>query len=148
VFFLLLLSIPVIHPSPYIYQTSGHVTEAQIEGYGTAFSYSHEEIYYSKVRSSPDRYGDAIYGTTDKSQEYYRRGSSITVPDHFANQNLRSYFEDPEYLAITEADRVRDGDVYKGFRFGSQDFRYVNNEPGIDKIQSNGGLDIYLINPE
>jgi hypothetical protein len=70
------------------------------------------------------------------------------VPDHFADQNLRSYFDNPEYLAITEADRVRDGDVYKGFRFSSQDFTYLDNEPGIDKIQSNGGLDIYLINPE
>ena len=148
VFFLLLLSIPVIYPSPYIYQTSGHVTEAQIEGYETAFNYSHEEIYYSKVRSSPDRYGDAIYGTMGKSPEYYREGSFKTVPDHFANQNLRSYFESPEYLAITEADRVRDGDVYKGFRFSNQDFTYLDNEPGIDKIQSNGGLDIYLINPE
>lgn len=148
VFFLLLLSIPVIYPSPYIYQTSGHVTEAQLKGYGTAFSYSDEEIYYSNVRSSPDRYGDAIYGTTDKSQEYYREGSSIPVPDHFANQNLRSYFEDPRYLAITEADRVRDGDVYKGFRFNNQDFKYVDNESGINKIQSNGGLDIYLVTPE
>jgi hypothetical protein len=148
VFFLLLLSIPVIYPSPYIYQTSGHVTEAQMEGYETAFNYSHEEISYSIVRSSPNRYGAAIYGTTGKSQEYYKEGSTKRVPDHFANQNLRSYYEDTEYLTITEADRVRDGDVYKGFRFSSQDFKYLENEPGIDKIQSNGGLDIYLIDPE
>jgi hypothetical protein len=148
VLFLLLLSFPVIHPSPYIYQTTGHVTEAQMEGYETAFNYSHEEISYSIVRSSPDRYGDAIYGTTGKSLENYREGSSKTVPDHFADQNLRSYFDNPEYLAITEADRVRDGDVYKGFRFSTQDFRYLDNEPGIDKIHSNGGFDIYLIRPE
>jgi len=145
----LLLTLPVLYPSPYIYQTSGHVPESQMVGYERSFEYGHDDITYDHVRSSASRYGTAINGPTEKSRSgYYREGVRRGgVPDHFADRTLREYYDLPIYLGITEADRVRDGTVYQGFRFSHDDFAYLEREPGIDKIQSNGGFEKYLVNP-
>jgi len=143
----ILVSVPVVYPSPYIFQSSGHVTEAQMNGFEQAFNYRQEEITYDKVRSSPHRYGQAISATKNSKHHYYIDYETVGVPDKFANQELREYLDRPVYLSITESDRVRETIIFNGFKFNQEDFKYIENEPGINKVQTNGGLDIYLVRP-
>lgn len=141
----LLLTLPVVFPSPYVYDASVQVTEAQMDGYETTFEYQSEEIAFENVRSSADRYGHAIQGRDVPSEDYYRR-SDPSVPDHFADRNLPGYYEEPTYVPVTEADRTNDPIVWNGFRFSHEDFAYLDGEPRIDRVQSNGGYDLYLVN--
>jgi len=60
---------------------------------------------------------------------------------------LRTYYEQPRYVPVPEADRVRDPVLWNGFRFSHSDFAYLNSEPGIDKVQANGGYDLYMVQP-
>jgi hypothetical protein len=146
----LALSILVVFPSPYIYYDSNHVTENHMKGYETTFEHEADAIPFDNVRSTTSRYGNAIVGPNERPREAYygdddRRGD---VPDRFADHALRSYYDQRTYLPVTEADRVRDPVLWRGFRFSHEDFAYLDAEPGIDKVQADGGYDLYLVQPE
>lgn len=138
---LLLLSIPVIFSSPWIYQDSNHVTQSSFEGYETHLDYS-DELSYVHVRSSASRYSSGIISRVAGPDI-----STESLPDHFADRQLRTHLDEPSYLGIPEGDRILDADLYQGFRFSHGDFEYVENEVGINKIQSNGGFEMFLIDP-
>jgi hypothetical protein len=146
VFLLLLLSIPVIHPSPYIYQPSGHVPESQVNGYETSFDYRDENIVYRFVRSSASRYHDATHGW--KVRESKEDVNARKIPDHFADRGLINYFDQRAYIGVTGADRVRDPAIFNGLRFNQSDFQYLESEKGINKIQTSNEFDLYLVEPQ
>lgn len=142
----LVLSIPVVFPSAYIYDGSKHVTEAQMEGYETTFEYQSESVTFADIRSSTSRYGHAIQGRDIPTEAYYRESEADSaVPDHFANQSLPGHYEEPTYVPVTEADRKRDPILWEGFRFSHADYEYLDAEPGVDRVQTNGGYDLYLV---
>ncbi|NUE03528.1 hypothetical protein HUB97_13650 [Halorubraceae archaeon YAN] len=145
----LILTIPVVFSSPYFYYTSNHVTQAQMNGYETTFINQEDSIPFDDVRSDTSRYGNAIQGRDIPREDYYRENEPRGgIPDHFAEQSLREYYEQRMYVPITDADRIRDPILWDGFRFSHDDFRYLDNEPGINKVQSNGGYDLYFIEPD
>jgi len=144
----LLVSFPVVFSSPYFYSPSDQVTEQQMQGYETTFEHQSPGVLFSEVRSSTSRYGNAIQGRAIPEEAYYaENGDEVGAPDHFANQSLRTHYDQRTYLPVTEADRTRDPILWQGFRFSHDDFRYLEAEPGINKIQSNGGYDLYLVQP-
>ena len=141
------LSLPVVYVSPYMYDASNHVTEAQIHGYETTFENQADSIAFDDVRSPVFRYGHAIQSTVRPMEAYYYNENTTGIPDHFNNRSLRSLYVDPVYVPVTEADRIRDPVLWEGFRFNHEDFDYLDTEPGIHKVQGNGGYDLYLIEP-
>ncbi len=147
------LSLPVVFASPYIYYDSQHVTEKQMHGYETTFEYQNQAITFDDVRSNTYRYGHATRGSDRPGEAYYSEEDNDIhsgdhgIPDHFANRSLRGYYEQPRYVPAPEADRVRDPVLWNGFRFSHEDFAYLDSEPGIDKVQANGGYDLYLVHP-
>jgi len=89
-----------------------------------------------------------VFGNDSLNEtEYYYRGCPDGIPDHFDNRTLRTYYEEPVYIPVTEADRVRDPELWNGFRFSDADFEYLETEPGINKVQSNGGYTLYRVEP-
>lgn len=144
----LVASFPVVFTSPYFYTPSEHVTEKQMAGYETTFENRDNSVLFSEVRSSTSRYGNALQGRAIPAEAYYVGDDDENgAPDHFANQSLRTHYEQRTYLPVTEADRTRDPILWEGFRFSHSDFRYLDAEPGINKVQSNGGYDLYLVRP-
>lgn len=144
----LLLTVPIVFGSPYFYQTSDHVTEAQMTGYETAFERGDPQIPYENVRSPSERYGHAINGVVAEEQrEDDQRVRGNAVPDHFADQSLHEFYDEPVYVAITGADRERDPELYRGFRFDHDDFAYLDRDPHLNKVQSNREFDLYLVTP-
>ena len=132
----------VAFPSPYIYLHNGQVTESQMHGYETTFENREESIDFVKVRSPPQRYFDATRGfAMGNDQEI----TAVKTPDHFADHRLVQYYDEKRYLPITQADRTRDPTVYEGFRYNRSDFRYLDNQEDINKVQSNNQYDLYLI---
>ncbi|MDG5821326.1 hypothetical protein [Natronococcus sp. A-GB7] len=142
----MLMSVLVIHPSPYVFQDSEHVTESQLAGFEISFEYT-DDANFDHVRSSVDRYGDAILGSSgrDSSDYYHSDVDPGGVPNHFAHHDLENHYNESTYLAITEADRIRDPVVYNGLRFDHNDFNYLDNTPYIQRIHSNAGHDLYFV---
>lgn len=138
------LTIPVVFASPYIYSSSGHVTEQQMAGYETSFDYQSEDIRFDDIRSTTSRYGHAILGKDVPADSYYARDEP-GVPDHFDDQDLPGFYDEPTYLPVPESDRILDPVLWEGFRFSHADFAYLDTEPGINRVQTNGGYDLYVV---
>ncbi|MBX0288391.1 hypothetical protein EGH22_18840 [Halomicroarcula sp. F28] len=141
------LSLPVVFSSPYIYDSSHHVTEAQVNGYETTFEYRAESIVFDDVRSPVFRYGRTLADSSASETDFYYQGCPDGIPDHFNNQSLRAYYEEPVYVPVTGADKVRDPELWDGFRFNHSDFDYLRTEPGIDRVQANGEYALYRVEP-
>lgn len=148
----LALSMPVVFSSPYIYYSSDHVSEMQMSGYETTFAHQNGSILFDDVRSTTSRHGNAILGREIPSDAYYPPSDELPefhdgVPDRFYNHSLPSYYDQRIYIPVPEADRAQDADLWRGFRFSHEDFAYLDSDPAINKIQSNGGYDLYLVTP-
>lgn len=140
----LLLSIPIVHVSPYLYQESEHVPESQVEGFETAFEHQREGAPFIHIRSSPFRYHDAL--VRNKGAINYRWAG--TPPYHFSEEgSLRIHYEEETYLVVTSRDRTRDRDLHRGVRYTREDYEQFDEGNGIDRIQDNGGFTLYKITP-
>lgn len=143
---ILLLSVPIVHVSPYIYQESQHVPESQIQGYETAFEHQNENIPFSYIRSNSGRYYDAIVG--ERGTASFNKAEPVNPPSHFSEQgSLRVHYDEQTYLAVTSRDRIRDHELHRGVRYTLEDYEQFDEETGIDRIQDNGGFTLYRINP-
>jgi hypothetical protein len=143
---LLVLSLLVVFPSPYISRSSDHVSESHMSGYETIFNYSEEDLTIKFTRTPTIRFWDALEGQYFlQERNNTRKGEQAR--DHFYGQRLRKEAETEHYLAITDYDRAVDTHVYNGFRWSRDDFEYLESEPGIGKVTTNGGVELYYIQP-
>lgn len=144
---LLPLSTLALHPSPYIYQDSSHVTAAKMDGYETAFRIRDPDVPFTGVRAGPRRYVDAIYGTgTPAAEEFPGKRDSVPA-DVFASASYADYFEGEgrRYLELTSTEVIREVRLWDGFRYPQRGFDALDATPGIDRVQSNGEVQLYLI---
>lgn len=144
---LLALSVLVVYPSPYIYQAGSHVPEAQVEGYSTALEYSAENTYFERIRSPVYRYQHATNGVAESDRQEYTGRWLAQTPNHFADQNLPTYYDNRTYVAVTGTDRERDPIAYGGIRYSHDDFAYLERDPNINKVITSGEFDLYAVNP-
>jgi hypothetical protein len=138
---LLALTLLVVFPSPYFYQSSSHVTEVQVAGFDTAYEYDDDSITYDRLRSNPSRYADVREGEPET------RNLLSGVPSHFADQDIRNEYAEQTYVPITESSRIQDTIVWEGLRFEADDYRYIDTTDGSNRVVSNGGVTLYLIDP-
>ena len=140
----LLLSVPIYFDSSWIYTPNPQITENDYYGYATTFSVFNKNLNFSSVQLASDRFYVTIQGINRTSE---LRRKFITSPDHFNNQSLSTYYKSRTYLAVTESELIIDAQLYQGFRFSFDDFKYLARDQNINKIQSNGGYKLYIIYP-
>lgn len=144
-FIIFCFSLPVMFSSPYIYQDSDHVSESQMNGYDTIFQYEDGHSLFDFVRSPAPMYRNAVQGVPSDDWRHNDRFPREGVPDHFADQNLDSHYDNSVYIPVTAADRMRETELFNGFRFDSSDFEYLDSNEDINKVYSNEGVDLYRI---
>ncbi|MGQ4556084.1 DUF6541 family protein [Halobellus sp. GM3] len=141
---LLALQLVVVHPSPYIYQPNGQVTETEMNGYDIAIQYHDGETSFTGVRADPSRYLDAHFGTRTAESIGFP-GYESDVPQEVFNTNVTSHYETDRYLVVTEKDRRREVELYEEFRYRAAGFEALESEPGANRIQDNGGFTLYRL---
>ena len=154
---LLAASVPVMFASPYIFQNGSHVTERQVEGYQTAFDHRATDVPFTGIRSPGIRFGDAVLPYEQRSH-FARPGSSerpayagaplygaLAEDQRFTAQAVQRIFDRPHYLPVSVADREREVTAYGGIRFSEQGFDSLDSTPGVHRVQTNGGFDLYLV---
>jgi len=137
----LLISGPIVHSSPYIYQTSEHVTENQISGFDTAFEYSDETSTYAWATSDPTRYEDSLRGATRRRRTDER--PTRRLPRHFAATDLSRNFEGSVYFTITTADIQEQAVLYDGLNYRRKDFTALDTNTRINKIHATDDFTLY-----
>lgn len=140
----LLVSIPVVYASPYIYQPSQHVTEAEFDGFAFSFEHGADHAYVG-VRAGPDRQVDAIYGTVGSADGTAPLVGDGVPPEVFNSGNYTAYYDDPRYFVVTRDGYERESYLWKGFRYTEDGFAGVGTRPGVDQVYSNGDIQTYLV---
>ncbi|WP_178917696.1 hypothetical protein [Natronomonas gomsonensis] len=146
---MLLVSVPVVYPSPYILKGSGEIRQPAVQSYESTAEFGAEENKFRSVRTPPERYFQAVFGVSEAT----RRGllvngrvpASRQVPDHFANRSLSSEYSDDFYLAIHIRDKILETDLYDGFRYNEGDFRYVESDPRINRVYDSRFVVLYRV---
>jgi hypothetical protein len=147
---MLALSVPTVYQSPYMYKTSSHVTEAQMDGYQTAIEHKGSASFIG-VRGSGERWTDGVLGYQESHERKLAVGSLYAnerhpaVDENFTGRYVADHYED-RYLAFTDRTKQRDLEVYNGFRFDQSGFRSLDSTPDIARVQSNGAVQTFLTN--
>ncbi|WP_276301472.1 hypothetical protein [Halorussus lipolyticus] len=145
---MLALSVPSLYQSPYMYQTSSHVTEAQMNGFETAIEYKGSAPLIG-IRGSGERWSDAVLGYQESRERKMAVGSLYAnekhpaVDENFTGEYIARHYED-RYLAYTDRAKQQDLQVYDGFRFDRDGFRSLDSTPGLSRVETNGGVQVYL----
>jgi hypothetical protein len=147
----LVLSVAALFPSPFIYLPNHHVTEAQMNGYETAFNQQAPEspVWFGGVRTTTNRYESALI---DAPFSVW----TGPVPGTALSGDVREYYRTHEeeevrrdhYLVVTRSDIQREVDAYQELRYTSAELEAVDANPGVHRIQTNGEFTLYYIDLE
>ncbi|MDB2252227.1 hypothetical protein PM033_10625 [Halorubrum ezzemoulense] len=140
----IIISVPVMFQSPFVALYNRQVTESQYQGYETAFEYGNNDIEYVHLRSETRRFEAAIYGSRAATDiEIDWASNQGRVPDHFVNQSLPAYYDGARYISITDADRIREDDLYNGYRYAKSDFVYLGQ--ATHRVVDTNGYQLYFL---
>lgn len=138
------LAAVTVHPSPYIYQSSGHVTERTLDGYETSFEHRDPTVEWAGIRGGPRRYVDAHYGTTSPTAETFP-GRESDVPFAVFGNNLTDYYDQRRYVPLPQGTVAIEVGMYDGFRYPATGFDRLDATPRVHRVQANDGYRLYLV---
>ena len=144
---LLVHSMAIVYTSPYIYKFNRQVSQADYDGYESAFDRQGEGIMFAGIRQEPNRYMHAVYGREgvpeSKNVLYHGYADTATVPG--ANlTDLDDYFETDHYVIVTTRDVERELGGYRGLRYNESQFASISRQSDVHRVQSNGAFRLYL----
>ena len=137
------LSAVVVFPSPYIYQPNQQVTESQIEGYEYAFEHQAANVPIYGLRAGPWRFSHGIEGVTGNPISQGGRDIPEANLSTLAGESISD-----RYLSTTDAARLRETRVYRGFRYSGANISTLDTQPGLHHVQTNGEFDLYFVPDE
>jgi hypothetical protein len=137
---MLALSVVVVFPSPYIFLPNDQVSETQMSGYEFAFEHGVEEVPTYGLRDGPWRYKHGILGVAGTPIAQGGRGIPGENLSTLAGQTSNN-----RYVAVTEAAREREVQVYRSLRYSRENVSTLDNQPGVSLVQTNGEFDLYLV---
>jgi hypothetical protein len=145
-----------LYLSPIILTPNAQVTEAEIDGMTTFFSFNDSHTRILELGISQYRFEDYIYG---EQADIYGQDAHIlnlsntsrTAPlDHFGYENnttLNKFYKMSVYVAINDIGIDTYPMIYPGYedswRFNPDDFTKFNNTAPVSLIYNNGNLNIY-----
>ena len=135
----LLLSLLVVFPSPFIYQASPHITDASLEGHETMFEHNDEEVPFVGIRAGPHRYEDVTHAKYDRTLPY------AGISGEEIEEGIPQQYEQDRYLTVTQSDREREVVSYKELRYTEDQLESIPAQPGVNRVQSNGGFELYYV---
>jgi hypothetical protein len=148
VLFAVLLPVGLLstHPSPYMYQPTSHVTEAEYSGYESSFEQMERDVAFTGVRGGPRRFVDAHYGTQRALTTLAFPGYRSPVGEEiFKQANYTDAYDEPRYMAISTVTHDREVNLYDGFRYPERSFQALEATPNVNRVRSSEGFDLYRI---
>lgn len=149
---MLVLSLLVVYPSPYVYKHNHHASDQLMDGYQSTFTYrpqvpgdSNEAVWFVGIQSGPGRFVEALNAG---GIEYRGEVDAAAMQgDLVANVSERSGpdVDRDFYLPITEVDRAREVQAYRGYRYPQASFGAVEDQAGVHRVHANGGFTLYYI---
>ena len=144
----LALQMAHVHQSPYIYRGNPQVSEQQYVGHEIAFEHHDPDVWWAGPRTGPDRYLDAVYGTSANDTTpggLHFQGAETAVPFDVFGHNMTSHYAHDRYVGVSRKTIEQEIGLYDGYRYSREEFMAVETTPGIHRVQSNGEFWLYYV---
>ncbi|WP_256300979.1 hypothetical protein [Haloarchaeobius salinus] len=139
------LGVPALFGSPYVYQSNSQVAELEYEGYEHAFDVRAEGVEFTGIRGGPQRYVDAVYGTEQARNRLEFPGYEDAVAGPTFERGLGYEFNRDRYFTVEESSYGREVGLFDGLRYNATGYRLLETDPGVNRVSSNGGLELYYL---
>lgn len=152
-------NILALYPSRYTLQPNEQVTRTDLQGMEWFFDNENSTYQLSVVNIKPYVYANYLLGLQGSEEQtnltpvILEPQKGIEMPYHFGyneTAELGEWYSQKSYLLIDQKDRVFFQDVLtemQQLRFTPEDFERLNQDPSLDLLYSNGGLNIYNVTP-
>jgi hypothetical protein len=134
--------------SPYVIRPGQHVTHGYAAGMTWYLDTKDPEVPALCVATYPKWYARATLGV----QATYERTDMPELPEvenHFGYDNFTTVgeqYDSSRYVSIDRVDRMAYQTVWKHLdRWNDADFQRLERDPTVDRIYSNGGVDILFV---
>ena len=143
-----------LYPSPYNLTQSYQTTQAEVAG--MTYFYEHRDVNMplSGINIAPGRFADASLTPEERIvQNLPQYLEDQTAPWHFGYDkypSISSVYDEATDLVLKQQDKITFLDYFPDmaqFRYTNQDFERLNEDSGLDFLYSNGGFDLWKINP-
>jgi len=148
-----------LYPSRYILTANDQVTRTDLQGMDWFFENQNASYQISVLNMTPYRYANYLLGPQESDAQtnltpvILEPKEGIGMPYHFGydeKAELGEWYSQQSYLLIDQEDRLFFQDVLPEMqksRFTPQDFDKLNEDPSLNLVYSDGGLDIYGVTP-
>jgi len=143
-----------LYPSPYNMALNQQTPYTEVTGMEHFYDYKSLENGISVISVAPGRYADLFLTPEQRASQKISRffvNQEDKTPWHFGYDkysSLSSSYDVETYLIVTQRDKI----IYKDalpemaqYRFECEDFERLKNDPGVDFLYVNGGLDLLRI---
>lgn len=135
---ILVFSLLVVYPSPYIYNQNHHATSQEMSGYTTTFDTVDESIPLAGIRAMAGRYHSAV-----NPESVNMSIDSVNAGGQLADPSLDR--SGPYYLAIGQVDREREIDAYRELRISASDFAAFEADTRVNQVVSSNEFALFLV---
>lgn len=142
---LLVATVAIVYPSPYIYKSNRMVDEQQITGHQTLFEHEVPGSEIASPRIGPYRSYHGIYGVETTGARASALGDNRISYGNLSRLQAEQAFEDDYYLAVSEKDRQREVTVYRELRYTAAGFDSLDWQVDVHRPISNGEFHSYLV---
>jgi hypothetical protein len=142
---LLVATVPILYPSPYIYKQNRMVDEQQMTGHANVFEHQVEGVEVTSVRIAPWRTYHALYGVETTGEVVNEMDEEENVVPFLQLGSLQSVFAADHYVTISEKDRLREAGVFRELRYTETGFASLNWQSDVHRVTSNGELQTYYV---
>ncbi|HAW59502.1 MAG TPA: hypothetical protein DCX03_10930 [Bacteroidales bacterium] len=145
-----LLGLLNLYPSPYNLTLNYQTTHSEVLGMEHYYENRDVDIPISGITVAPGRFADAFLTPDEKMIQnlpMYLKDQNLVVPWHFGYDSfvsISSVYDEETDLLITMRDKIIYTDYFPDmaqYRFNSQDFERLNEDPEVSLLYSNGGFD-------
>lgn len=134
--------------SPYMIRPNEQVTYGDMAGMTWYLSEKDPLVLAFNIQTPPERFSQAILGIETTSLRNDMPFSS-QVESHFGYDNsttLREQYNGDRYINVNKYDKLVYQTVWAQLgRFIDADFKKVEEDPTVDRIYSNGGMDVLFV---
>jgi len=141
-----------LYASPHTLNDNYQVAQTEINGMDWLFHNKDYALDISTHCLPPGRFADFILTSEEREQRQdIPRRSAHSIPSHFGYHKgawLGEYYDEDSYMALGKRDRLRYVEVYPElakYRFYPEDFAQLEGDTTVDKLYTNGELDVYYI---
>lgn len=142
---LLVATVAIVYPSPYIYKSNRMVDEQQMTGHQTLFEHEVPGSEIASPRIGPYRSYHGIYGVETTGARASALGDNRISYGNLSRLQAEQAFEGDYYLAVSEKDRQREVTVYRELRYTAAGFDSLDWQVDVHRPISNGEFHSYLV---